>query len=76
MNKFGLMEVRLHSKFDLRRLRKTVNYTALPRLTPPTSEELGYSDSGVTIFRSKGQDSKIATIVIRGATDKYMDDIE
>ena len=63
MNKFGWMAVRLHSKFDLRRLRKTVNGTVLPRLTPPTSKELGYCDqvfvdelvdSGVTIFRSKG----------------------
>jgi T-complex protein 1 subunit theta len=85
MNKYQLMAVRLNSKFDLRRLAKTVNGTVLPRLTAPTSEELGYCDkifvdelgeTSVVIFRNEGKDSKIATIVIRGATDNYMDDIE
>lgn len=85
MNKYGLMAVRLNSKFDLRRLSKTVNGTVLPRLTPPNAEELGYCDSvfvdelgdtAVTIFRSEGSDSRIATVVIRGSTDNYMDDIE
>lgn len=85
MNKYQLMAVRLNSKFDLRRLAKTVNGTVLPRLTAPTSEELGYCDkvfvdelgeTGVVIFRNEGKDSKIATIVIRGSTDNYMDDIE
>ncbi|KAL7021829.1 hypothetical protein ACKWTF_012045 [Chironomus riparius] len=85
INKYNMMAVRLNSKFDLRRLAKTVNGTVLPRLTPPTSEELGYCDkvfvdelgeTGVVIFRNEGKDSKIATIVIRGSTDNYMDDIE
>jgi T-complex protein 1 subunit theta len=85
MNKFGLMAVRLNSKFDLRRLAKTVNGTVLPRFTPPTTEEMGYcdkvfvdelGDTGIVVFRNEGKDSKIATIVIRGSTDNYMDDIE
>lgn len=85
LNKYGIMAVRLNSKFDLRRLAKTVNGTVMPRVTPPTSEELGYcdnvfvdelSDTGVVIFRNEGKDSKIATIVIRGSTDNGMDDIE
>lgn len=85
MNKYGLMAVRLNSKFDLRRLSKAVNGTVLPRLTPPSTEELGYcdnvfvnelGDTSVCIFRSEGTDSRIATIVIRGSTDNYMDDIE
>lgn len=85
LNKYGIMAVRLNSKFDLRRLAKTVNGTVLPRLTPPTSEEMGYcdkvfvdelSDTGVVVFRNEGKDSKIATIVIRGSTDNGMDDIE
>lgn len=85
LNKYGIMAVRLNSKFDLRRLAKTVSGTVLPRMTPPTSEEMGYcdkvfvdelSDTGVVIFRNEGKDSKIATIVIRGSTDNGMDDIE
>lgn len=85
LNKYGLMAVRLNSKFDLRRLAKTVNGTVLPRVTPPTSEEMGYcdkvfvdelGDTGIVVFRNEGKDSKIATIVIRGSTDNGMDDIE
>lgn len=85
MNKYGMMAVRLNSKFDLRRLAKAVNGTVLPRLTPPTSEELGYcdrvfvdelGDTSVVIFRNEGKDSRISTIVIRGSTDNFMDDIE
>lgn len=85
MNKYGMMAVRLNSKFDLRRLAKAVNGTVLPRITPPTSEELGYcdrvfvdelGDTSVVIFRNDGKDSRISTIVIRGSTDNFMDDIE
>jgi T-complex protein 1 subunit theta len=85
MNKYGIMGVRLNSKFDLRRLAKAVNGTVLPRITPPTAEELGYcdhvfvdelGDTSVVIFRNEGQDTRISTIVIRGATDNFMDDIE
>ena len=32
LNKYGIMAVRLSSKFDLRRLCKSINATALPRL--------------------------------------------
>lgn len=85
VNKYGMMAVRLNSKFDLRRLSKTVGGTVLPRLTPPTPEELGYcdvvcvdelGDTSVVAFRLEGKESRIATIVIRGSTDNYMDDIE
>jgi len=85
VNKYGMMAVRLNSKFDLRRLCKTVSGTVLPRLTAPSAEELGYcdhvtveerGDTPMVIFRMEGKDSRISTIVIRGATDNYMDDIE
>lgn len=84
-NKYGIMGVRLTSKFDLRRLSKAVNGTVLPRLTAPNQEELGFcdavvveelGDTGIVAFRNQGNDSRIATIVVRGATDNFMDDIE
>lgn len=84
-NKYGMMAVRLNSKFDLRRLSKAVNATVLPRLTPPTPEELGYCDSclveelgdtNVVTFRSDSKSHRIATIVVRGATNNFMDDVE
>lgn len=62
-----------------------MNGTVLPRLTPPTAQELGYCDSvhveelgdtPIVVFRMEGKESRLATIVVRGATDNYMDDIE
>ena len=62
-----------------------VGATVLPRLTAPTAAEMGYCDSvcleelgdtPIVVFKSTGKDSRISTIVIRGATDSYMDDIE
>lgn len=53
--------------------------------TPPSKEELGYADSAyvdeigdnsVVVFRLDGKESRISTIVVRGATENYMDDIE
>ncbi|KAL1457199.1 hypothetical protein WDU94_001856 [Cyamophila willieti] len=85
LNKYNLMGVRLNSKFDLRRLCKAVNATALPRLTPPAASELGYADSvavdelgdtGIVLFKLDGSESRIATVVLRGSTENYMDDIE
>lgn len=84
-NKYQLMCVRLTSKFDLRRLAKAVNGVVLPRLTAPTQEELGFcdavvveemGDTGIVAFRNKGAGSRISTIVVRGATDNFLDDIE
>ncbi|XP_067896613.1 T-complex protein 1 subunit theta [Heterodontus francisci] len=84
-NKYQLMVVRLNSKWDLRRLCKTVGATALPRLTPPTPEEMGYCDSvhlsevgdtQVVIFKHENEDGAISTVVIRGSTDNIMDDVE
>ncbi|KAK4037386.1 hypothetical protein OUZ56_029423 [Daphnia magna] len=85
LNKYGIMGVRLQSKFDLRRLCKSINATALPRLTPPSPEEMGYADNiytdefgdtAVVIFRQDEKESRIATIIVRGTTDNFLDDIE
>ena len=85
LNKYGIMAVRLTSKFDLRRISRAVNATILPRITKPNQEELGYcdkvcieelGDTRIVAFRNEGVDSRISTIVVRGATDNFMDDIE
>ncbi|KAK7815685.1 hypothetical protein U0070_015614 [Myodes glareolus] len=84
-NKYNIMLVRLNSKWDLRRLCKTVGATALPRLTPPVLEEMGHCDSvylsevgdtQVVVFKHEKEDGAISTIVLRGSTDNLMDDIE
>jgi T-complex protein 1 subunit theta len=53
--------------------------------TTPTLEEMGYADAvfvdeiadtSVVIFDVGGTQSQIATIVVRGSTASYIDDIE
>uniref|UniRef100_A0AAX7SGS2 T-complex protein 1 subunit theta n=1 Tax=Astatotilapia calliptera TaxID=8154 RepID=A0AAX7SGS2_ASTCA len=43
-NKYKLMVVRLNSKWDLRRLCKTVGAVALPKMMAPTPDEMGHCD--------------------------------
>jgi len=85
INKYGMMAVRLTSKWDVRRLARATGATALPRITAPTVEELGMADkvyidelgdTEIVVFRVGGDESKLATIVVRGSTENYIDDIE
>jgi len=84
-NKYGIMVVRLLSKFDLRRLCRAIDATTLPRLTAPAANELGHCDmiyveeigeTCVVVFKQEKEDSSVATIIIRGAIENIMDDIE
>jgi len=85
VNKYNMMAVRLMSKWDVRRLARATGATALPKMTPPTTEELGMADSvyvdelgdtEIVVFKVGDNESRVSTVVIRGATDNYMDDIE
>ncbi|XP_022687930.1 T-complex protein 1 subunit theta-like [Varroa jacobsoni] len=85
LNKYDLMVVRLPSKFDVRRVCKIVNATPLPKMCTPTQEDLGLcdlvyvdeiGDTPVVVFRQEGQESRISSVIIRGSTDNYMDDVE
>lgn len=85
LNRFGIMAVKLISKHDLRRLCRTIGATALPRVVPPTSNEVGHvdevlvdelGDTTVTIFRQHKDVSQVSTVIIRGSTDNIMDDVE
>uniref|UniRef100_A0A8C5FUA1 T-complex protein 1 subunit theta n=1 Tax=Gadus morhua TaxID=8049 RepID=A0A8C5FUA1_GADMO len=67
-NKYNLMVVRLNSKWDLRRLCKTVGPACLLPLTSLLSCSC--------IFLTEKEDGAIATMVLRGSTDNLMDDIE
>jgi len=85
LNKYNIMAVRLLSKFDLRRVCKATDASAYPKVETPSKEDLGYADeiyvdevgeTPVVVFRVGGKESRISTIVIRGATDNFLDDIE
>lgn len=86
LDKHGIMVVRLLSKFDLRRLCKSVGATPLPRVGPPTAEECGFctsvkitdiGGSRVCVFDQGDEGtSKVATVIVRGSTRNAMEDIE
>merc|ERR1711976_397557 len=84
-NKYNIMVLRLMSKWDLRRLCSTVNAVCLPKIKSPDKEELGYcqrvyldavSEQQVVIFERGTDSSSMCTVLIRGATDNILDDIE
>ena len=77
--------LRLMSKWDLRRLCKTVGAVCLPKMGTPTKEDLGYcqkvhldvvGEQQVVVFERGTDSSCMCTILIRGATNNIMDDIE
>jgi T-complex protein 1 subunit theta len=85
IEKYGMLAVKIASKFELRRLCKAVGATAQVRVGAPPPGELGYADDVsvqelssrlVTVFRQDDEDSGIATIVLRGATMNLLDDME
>jgi len=85
LEKYGLMSLRIASKFELRRLCRAVGATAMVRVGPPVPEELGHADvvevqesasRRVTVFRqNNAEDTGLATIVMRGATKSFLDDV-
>jgi len=83
-NKYKVMVVRLNSKFDVRRLCRATQATALPMLSVPSPEEAGHCDSvyldeigetPVVVFKQEREDTAVATVVVRGATTNIMDDV-
>lgn len=85
LNKYNIYVIKVHSKFELARLAKTVGAQLIPKLGAPIPEEIGHAESvrvkeigstKVTVFEVQTVDVKVATIVLRGATSTIMDDIE
>ena len=86
LNRYGILVLKVPSKFELRRICRVCGATPLPRLGAPTPEEIGtidtvkYMEIGgdrVTIFKQEDDEiSRTATIVLRGATQNNLDDIE
>ncbi|KAK9320261.1 chaperonin Cpn60/TCP-1 family [Lipomyces orientalis] len=85
LNRYGILVLRVPSKFDLRRLCRVVGATPLPRLGAPMPEEMGKVDvvetieiggDRVTVVRQENEATRTSTIVVRGATQGLLDDIE
>ncbi|WFD32656.1 T-complex protein 1 subunit theta [Malassezia sp. CBS 17886] len=91
LNRLHILVLKVSSKFDVQRLCRLLGATPLARVGAPLPEETGWIDSvetteiggdRVTVFRQEdglpGGDAspRLATIVLRGATTSYLDDIE
>lgn len=87
LERYGIMVVKLNSKFDVLRICKVVNGAPVLRLGGPTPDEMGHIDevyveeigsSKVTIFAQTSAESstRLSTILLRGATENILDDLE
>jgi len=86
LEKYGLMCLKLTSKFELRRLCRAVGARALVSLGPVSKEHQGSCDrvyvkeyglKKVTIFeQADNNDTQIATVVLRASTKNLLNDLE
>ncbi|KAI2788450.1 putative T-complex protein 1 subunit theta [Penicillium oxalicum] len=87
LNRFNILVIKILSKFELRRLCRVVGATPLARLGAPMPDEMGQIDvvetteiggDRVTVFRQEDANAvtRTSTIVLRGATQNHLDDIE
>jgi len=85
VEKYGMMCLKVPSKFELRRLCRSTGANNLVRLEPPTEKDLGHckhvhvkeiGSTMCTIFDHEEGESRTATIVVRGSTMNIMDDVE
>ena len=85
LEKHGMMCVKVMSKFEMRRLCQAVGARQLATFTAPTLEDVGHCDSidvremggkNIVVFAQENDDSKLSTIVLRGATQNVLDDLE
>ncbi|KAG7904836.1 hypothetical protein KL907_003052 [Ogataea polymorpha] len=85
LDRYGILVLKVPSKFDLRRIARVCGGTPLARLGAPMPEEMGTVDvvetkeiggDRVTIFRQDKESSLTASIVVRGATKNNLEDVE
>lgn len=86
LNRHKILVLKVPSKFELRRICRVCGATPLPRLGAPTPEEIGIVETvktmeiggdRVTVFKQESDEiTRTATIVLRGATQNNLDDIE
>ncbi|KAK5946249.1 T-complex protein 1 subunit theta [Knufia obscura] len=87
LNRMNILVIKILSKFELRRLCRVCGATPLARLGAPMPDEMGSIDvvetteiggDRVTVFRQESDTAvtRTATIVLRGATQNHLDDVE
>lgn len=86
MDKYGLMTLKITSKFELRRICGACGATAAVNLGPVSPEEMGecslvevreIGSRKVTVFNQQlDEDTSVATICVRASTENFMNDVE
>ena len=85
MERYGLLCVKITSKWELQRICRTTGAFPAMRLGPLTPDELGNCDVVETreiggekcvVFEQHKEDSKVATVVLRSSTENQLDDLE
>lgn len=86
LEKYGLMVIKLSSKFELRRLCRAVKARPLVSVGPVTAEDQGFcshikvrevGSSRITVFsQDKKDDTSVATILLRASTTNILQDVD
>lgn len=86
IDRYGMMSIKIASKFELRRVCRTVGANTVIRMDEEIKpEHIGHCDvvteteigsSPCVIFRNDKEGCKVSTIVVRGSTSNVLDDIE
>lgn len=85
IERYGLMAVKIPSKFDLRRFSRATGAPALVSLSTPKEDELGFAKkieveeiggTNCLVLEQAATRGQLTTIVLRGATNQALDDVE
>jgi len=85
IERYGMMILKIMSKFELRRVCRATRSVALVRLGPPTPEEIGSCESvivkeigggKVILFNQAAESCSVATIILRASTQNVLQDLE
>jgi len=83
LNKYRIFAIKISSKFELRRVCRTVGAVSIIRQGPPLPEECGYVESikieevsSQKLCIIKSRDAKVATVVLRSASPNILDELE
>ncbi|KAG5185272.1 chaperonin Cpn60/TCP-1 family [Tribonema minus] len=84
LEKYGLMVLKITSKWELRRLCAALRATALVRLGPATPDEMGRATlvevrevggRNITVVARDDEDARLATVVLRASTEPLLSDL-
>ena len=85
LERYGMMVIKVTSKFELRRICRATGAQALVKFQVPSKEQVGMAQkveaveiggNKVTVIEQDRKVGSVATIILRGATDHLMDDME